>query len=211
MMKLIKLFFVIIICCVFVIPVIRNRSFYTRKFDYDLLGQKYSKSQYIVGSGSEGIGDDGLYAFAGYYYLNGGDPSQVNFENPPLGKYLIGISIAFFKNENAIYIIYAFFILLTTYLISKFFFKNNIWSLFTVLILCLMRLFQIQYLPVNADQYSMTMLDLPLTVFLLIGIWLMLKASVQPKLYVLANISFGLAFVSKFFPSLTLLIPFIGV
>lgn len=74
----------------------------------------------MVGSGSKGIGDDGLYAFAGYYYLfQGGDVSAVNFEHPPLGKYLIGVSIFLFGNENVINIIYFALILIITYKIGQ--------------------------------------------------------------------------------------------
>ena len=71
--------------------VIQNKNFFLRPFDPVYLSDLYSKSQYVLGQKSKGgIGDDGLYAFAGYYYLfQRGDVSSVNFEHPPLGKYLI--------------------------------------------------------------------------------------------------------------------------
>ena len=37
------------------------------------------------------IGDDGLYAYAGYAYIKGKDPTLLNAELPPFGKYMVGI------------------------------------------------------------------------------------------------------------------------
>lgn len=78
--------------------VYNNGKVYSKQYDHYEIGKIYSGSQYVKGPKSERpIGDDDLYAFAGYYYLlQGGDISAVNFENPPIGKYLIGfINIVF--------------------------------------------------------------------------------------------------------------------
>lgn len=85
-----------------------GRQVFVRTFDSEYYGKIYSESRYVRGPKSiRGIGDDGLYAFAGYYYLfQGGDVSSVNFEHPPLGKYLIGVSIFLTGNERSINIVY---------------------------------------------------------------------------------------------------------
>src|SRR3990167_9345765 len=94
-----------------------------RPFDPDYFSGLYSTSQYVLGEKSKGgIGDDGLYAFAGYYYFfQAGDVSSVNFEHPPLGKYLIGLSIFLFNNEIAIGIIYFLLLLFVTYQLGRLF------------------------------------------------------------------------------------------
>src|SRR3989344_3460516 len=85
-----------------------NLNRFQKPFDFKYFSDLYSKSQYVLGEKSiGGIGDDGLYAFSGYYYFfQKGDVSAVNFEHPPLGKYLIGLSIFLFHNELFINIIY---------------------------------------------------------------------------------------------------------
>ena len=50
---------------------LRNSNFYTRPYDEKYFAELYSTSQYVKGAGSIGIGDDGLYAFAGNYYITG--------------------------------------------------------------------------------------------------------------------------------------------
>lgn len=63
--------------------------------DSDQLRQEYLHSQYNLNRGYEFWGnmhDDRLYAYAALEYVRGTDPSELNFEHPPLGKYLLGWS-----------------------------------------------------------------------------------------------------------------------
>jgi len=54
---------------------------------------KYSGSQYVLGNGSEQwVSDSELYVYAGHAYMLGQDPTTINFEHPPLGKYVYGLS-----------------------------------------------------------------------------------------------------------------------
>ena len=210
-MKLTKFWLPLLVTIYLIILLWPVRNFYTRPFDYAKLGETYANSQYITGSGSSGIGDDGLYAFAGYYYSTGGDPSQVNFENPPLGKYLIGLSALIFGNENVIYIIYAVLVLCGTYALAKSIFKNNLLAVLTVGLLGLSHLFIIQFVPTSVTQYSVTLLDLPLTVFFLWGVWFFLRTPTGKRNYLISSLLFGLAFSAKFFPALLILLPvFLG-
>lgn len=78
----------------------------------------------------KGISDSELYSYVGYRYMQGENPSLLNPEHPPLGKYLIGISILLFNNENVILLIIGFLCLilvfLITYLISHSLFSSSI-------------------------------------------------------------------------------------
>ena len=97
------------------------RSYYLTPYNHKRMSFIYENSQYVKGPLAKlDISDEGLYAFAGYHYLYDlGDVSGINFENPPLGKYLIGLSLALFNNEYIISLIYSCFFLLITFLLAK--------------------------------------------------------------------------------------------
>jgi predicted membrane-bound dolichyl-phosphate-mannose-protein mannosyltransferase len=180
--------------------VLINRQYFLRKFDPIYFGQLYSNSQYVKGPLSMGgIGDDGLYAFAEYYYLfQGGDVSSVNFEHPPLGKYLIGLSIFLFQNENLINLFYFAVLLLVTYKLCLKILKNQLVSLIAVFILSIDPLF--------LDNLIRSQLDLPLTLFFTLGVYYYLKGSGNRKNYYFSNLFMGMAFSTRFFPFLPVII-----
>src|SRR3989344_7914894 len=69
--------------------------------DHERLRVDWLHSQYNLGKGYEFFGnmsDEDLRAFAALEYISGKDPLLVNFEDPPLGKYLIGLSYLFIGN-----------------------------------------------------------------------------------------------------------------
>lgn len=179
---------------------VENYYSFTRKFDPYYYGQLYSRSQYVLGPLSQGgIGDDGLYAFAGYYYVsNGGDVSRVNFEHPPLGKYLIGFSIYLFRNENIISLIYYACLLLFMYQIGLRLLSNKLLSLISVLFFTIDPLF--------LDHLIRSQLDLPFTLFLTAGMYFFLTGNKKPCFFYLSNIFFGAAFSTRFFPFLIFII-----
>lgn len=144
---------------------IQNQQYYTRPFDSDYFASLYSKSQYVLGPASKGgIGDDGLYAFAGYYYFfQKGDVSSVNFEHPPLGKYLIGLSIYLFHNENVVNIVYFFFLLFITYKSAFIILKDKLLSSVTV--------FLVSIDPLLRDHTLRSLLDLPFSLFFTTGVY----------------------------------------
>lgn len=64
-----------------------------------------TKTEVISGLKKKVISDAQLYAYAGYEYIHGSDPTLLNPEHPPLGKYLIGLSILAFGNEHVMLLI----------------------------------------------------------------------------------------------------------
>lgn len=176
-----------------------NQNYFLRKFDPVYMGNLYSQSQYVIGERSKGgIGDDGLYAFAGYYYLfQKGDVSSVNFEHPPLGKYLIGLSILLFGNENIINIIYFLFLLLLTYKLSQILLSDRILSVLSVGILSLDSLF--------LDNLVRSLLDLPFTLFFVGGVYFFLLGLKKSRFLYLSFIFLGAAFSTRFFPVLLII------
>lgn len=149
-----------------------------------------------------GIGDDGLYAFAGYYYLfQGGDVSSVNFEHPPLGKYLIGVSIFLFNNENIINIIYFVLLLVLSYTIGKIILRDSLLSMIAVGILSAD--------PLILDHTLRSLLDLPFTLFFTAAIYFFLLSFKKNKYIFLSQLFWGFAFSTRFFPSLVVIYAFL--
>ena len=62
---------------------------------------KYLNSQWVISGSDNPISDEELYSYAAYEYIKGVNPILINPEVPPLGKYLIGLSIAVFNNQHA--------------------------------------------------------------------------------------------------------------
>jgi hypothetical protein len=83
-------------------------------------GRKYAQSQYILGESSpKKISDAELYVYAGYAYFKGEDPTTINFEHPPLGKYLFGFSYYLTGNSVQINILLHIATLFLFYVLSK--------------------------------------------------------------------------------------------
>lgn len=174
------------------------KMFFLWPFDVKFLSEVYSKSQYVIGSASKGIGDDGLYAFAGYYYLfQKGDVTTVNFEHPPLGKYLIGISILLFKNENVINIFYFVIILVLIYYLGKIILKNEILSLIPVFVFSTNSFF--------LDNLIRSLLDLPYTLFFILGVYFFLQGLKKSSNFYFSSLFWAAAFSTRFFPSLVII------
>lgn len=178
-----------------------HSSYFTRIFDPVYFGDLYSQSQYVIGERSKGgIGDDGLYSFAGYYYLfQKGDVSAVNFEHPPLGKYLIGLSILIFRNENAVNLIYFILLLFFTYKIGMIIMRSPLFATMGVFVLSLNNLF--------LDNLLRSLLDLPFTLFFTAAVYFYLKSFDKPRYLYYSMLSWAFAASTRFFPSLILLFP----
>ena len=175
-----------------------NADRITRNFDAVYFSRLYSQSQYVLGPKSVGgIGDDGLYAFAGYYYFfQKGDVSAVNFEHPPLGKYLIGASIFLFNNEIFINIFYFVLLLYLTYKIGRLYLDKYL-ALIPVSIILIDPLF--------LDHTIRSQLDLPFTFFFVAAVYFFVKSRVKRKNLFISQLFWSFAFSTRFFPFLLLL------
>ncbi len=196
-------FIIIAIIIRLIIYIIINQNFFTREFDITYLSDTYSKSQYVLGPASKnGIGDDGLYTFAGYYYLfQKGDVSAVNFEHPPLGKYLIGLSVLILKNENLINVIYFVILLIVTYRLGQMLLKDNLLSMISTGILATDPLF--------LDNLIRSLLDLPFTLFSTLAVYFFILGLQKPKYNYLSFVFWGAAFSTRFFPFMVVIFCFL--
>lgn len=138
----------------------------------------------IVVEKRESIGDDGLYAYAGWEYINGKDPTLLNAEIPPLGKYLIGVSILFFHNQNIFVLFSGSLALLGLFLVSRLVIKDTFFALLPVAFF--------SFEPLFYTQLRAPFLDLLYLALLSFTFYFFLK-----KQFLLSFISLGLMMATK--------------
>ncbi|MDP3998069.1 MAG: NTF2-like N-terminal transpeptidase domain-containing protein [bacterium] len=172
-----------------------KRNVFFTPYDISYWKDRFEHSQWQLPLSKRGIGDDSLFSYVGYQLINGADPAGVNAETPPVGKYLIGFSIAIFKNP----VYYAFFFGIGTiflyHLVLKNFFKEGKILLFLPALIFLDPLFFSQLFP--------SWLDIVQLFFLLANLTLFLKFSQTPKnkkslgLIIASGVTLGLFAESK--------------
>lgn len=182
---------------IFIIVLFIDRKAFFTVYDHARLGKIYSGSQYVQGpKATTSIGDDGLFAVAGYYlFFQKGDPSQIHFESPPLGEYFIGLSIFLFRNERVINIIYGLLFLLGVQKLATSVSRNKlIGSLASFLIVLN---------PMFYDHMITSLLDLPQALFLTWALYFFFD-SIQNgrKRFYLMGLFLGCAFSIKFLPGI---------
>src|SRR3989344_5051910 len=119
-----KLFFTILLCFIVfnIISVVlpqRDKYLSTNYCQrFPSLKNAYYDSVYANKKGGF-IPDETLYSFNGGALVQGTSPILVNPEIPPVGKYLIGLSILFFNNEHIIILFSAVISLIMLFLIGR--------------------------------------------------------------------------------------------
>lgn len=149
---------IIAVFCLNVYPALLTR------FDYLALEERYRNWMANPGDLRWFITDSDLYAYAGWNYVSGVSPDKINFEHPPLAKYLIGLSAVVFSNPNAIGVALGTFSLLILYELSKKLLGRSLFALVPVYMLSLEKIF--------ITFSSTSMLDIYLVFFLLLSILL---------------------------------------
>lgn len=162
--------------------------------DVDVLRSKWLHSQYNLNRGYEfwgNLSDEELRTFAALEYIQGKDPTQVNFEDPPLVKYLFGLAHLLFGNLLIFQFMAAASSLLLTYLVARNLGLTNSANLIPPLLLVWDPLFRERAVTVN--------LDLPQLAFIL-GALFILTRSILPRrsLFILGALS-GAAMSAKVF------------
>lgn len=202
-------FFVVLFLQIFQLFYFNRASFY-EKYNYAYWKDRFEHSQWQLPLSSRIIGDDGLFSYVGYTLARGEDPSKINPETPPVGKYLIGFSILLFKNPVFYSLFFGFFTLLVFYFLSLKMLKDRLYAYFSTLVLFLDPLFFTQFWKSWIDSVQLFFLLLN---FLLL-IYLENKQKQSLVLSLFCGLSLGLFFQTKFpilFPVIFLLELFIFV
>jgi len=163
------LFFFLIIILSFIIRLFPYRQSFFQKFDPKGLENLYQHSQFSQNPAdrTEIIRDHDLYAYSGWHYFKTADLSTVNIEHPPLGKYLIGLSILLFNNQNIMQIFLAIIFLWVSFLLGFRLLKNPWLALLVPLTLIYENLF--------IKQTTQSLLDLPQAAMISLFCWSALR------------------------------------
>lgn len=194
MSKSLVIFCFLIIFAQATLVIFFERSYFLTRYDVPYWKDRYEHSQYQLPLSKRIIGDDGLFAYAGYRLIKGDNPFSINVDKPPVGKYLIGFSILLFQNPAY----YALFLgigsLYIFFLIAKFLLKNSSTALIATTILFLDPLF--------LTQFWKAWLDIAQLFFLLVNFFLILKITDSNKkqrllFILLAGLALGLFIETK--------------
>jgi hypothetical protein len=147
----------IILCIGFILYYSKQVFYY--QYDPEYQENLYYHSQWNYPGSRRGISDGEIYKFVGYRLVQGENPFNINYEIPPLGKYLYGVSIHLFGNPYWLSLALYFSSIVLIYLLSKHLFKNTFYSFLVVLLFVTT--------PFSATETRETMLDLPLMTFYL--------------------------------------------
>jgi hypothetical protein len=153
-----------------------NRAVIFTKPDWHHLEDYFAHSQWAIPFSTRTISDNQLYSVSALKLARGVHPFLINPEVPPLGKYLYSFSIWLTGNPFYTSVILYCGVLILTGLITYAYKKHMASTLLAVLLVALS--------PALSAQIGVTMLDLPLTFFLLLHIWMLMqlvKAKTQNK------------------------------
>lgn len=162
-----------------------ERGIFTEKYDTQYWKDRYEHSQYQLPLSKRLIGDDGLFAYAGYRLINGDNPFSINSDKPPVAKYLFGLSILLFHNPLYIVLSLGLASLIIFYFIAKHFLRDNSLALFAATLLFLDPLF--------FSQFWITGLDLIQIFFLLLNILLLINIGKSRGWNILVALGSGLS------------------
>lgn len=155
-----------------------------KSFDPKQWEDAYNKSQWVVPNSQSEISDADLYVHVGNELIQGHDPSLINAEVPPLGKYLIGITQYITGNVGVFGILFSALCLVALYIFNSIAFKSRLLAITPVVLF--------SFDPIFTEQIGVTMLDTPYLLFLLLTGICMLK-----KRYLVAAVCAGLFMATK--------------
>ena len=144
-----------------------NRALFTQRFDELYWKDKYEHSQWKLPLSQRTIGDDGLYLYEGYRLSDGADPTLLNAEVPPLGKYIIGASVRVFQNGHIFGILTYAAVLCVFFLLARQLLSSTAHAVLLTALLALD--------PLLTSQATLTMLDSLQLLFLLLFLLLLAK------------------------------------
>lgn len=156
---------------------------------------------------AEPIGDDGLYAYVGWEYIHGKDPTLLNAEIPPFGKYLIGISEIVFHNQNIFALLCGIIFLFSFFLLNTKMFKSRRLALVPVALFAFEPLFYTQLRAPFLDLLYGTFLFLTFYFFLskkyfwsmvFLGCMMATKAPIATLVIVAGSIFLYLLIIKKY-------------
>lgn len=175
----------IIIALQFTQIVYFKRAQFLQNYDANYWKDRFEHSQWTLPLSKRIIGDDGIYSYAGYRLIKGTSIETTNANKPPVGIYLIGLSILFFKNPLFSELIVGVGTVICFYLLTLELLKDKRLALITT------TLFTLE--PFIFSNFTITLLDLPQLFFLLLHLIFLLYAVKNKKFGFLLTLISGLS------------------
>lgn len=116
---------------------ITHKADYDAQVDEETLSQEYERSQYINPDSADWIDDPPLYTYAGLRYIEGQDPSSVNFELQPLTKYVFGLATVWTGNPLFVQVIAYCLLIIGTYVLAEKIIGPSKWTIIPSLLISL--------------------------------------------------------------------------
>lgn len=163
--------------------------------NYEKLRQAYYSSQYVKKI-NPGIMPDGTFeAFAGGAFIRGVNPILIVHEHPPLGRYIIGLSIILFDNPNTIVLPSLLLSVFGIFLIARLSLHNIVLSIIPVAIFANEPLFlsKFQFTPLIES------VQLP---FIIFSLYFFIKGVIEKnysRYFILSSIMLGFVISIRFF------------
>lgn len=178
--------------------VYQNReAFFSRGYSkqYEALRSLYYSSQYVQKKNPGIIPDQALEAFAAGTFLKGVNPILITHDQPPLGRYILALSILIFDNVNTITIPLLILSTIGIFLIAKLVLDNTLASLVPVAIFINEPLF------LNKFVYSPLLepIQLPFIIFALFFFIQGISKKNYLRWFILSSIMLGFVISIRFF------------
>lgn len=135
MKNLRKLFFALFLILILIRPALDLYSqkdlFISKGYSkiYNYLESSYYGSQYVKKVNPGIMPDQTLESFAGGAFLKGTNPILIIHDQPPLGRYILSLSISIFDNPNTIVILLLVLSAIGVFLISRLILQNALLAL----------------------------------------------------------------------------------
>ena len=164
---------------------------FNEEFSPDLHRKLYGQSQYILKEPISEIADEIVYALAGWEYVHGLNPILLNGEQPPLGKYFIGLSELWFNNSRFTAPIFNILCLVALFWLLNLLLESRILAAVLTTIFSFEKVFiaQMLYSP-NLDNIQLF--------FVLVAFCFFVKFYKSGKFLIPALLSLGLVAATKF-------------
>lgn len=167
-----------------------NQYSFIHKFEFEAHQNAYLGSTYVIKGGAP-IPDHIVYGYAAWKYIHGKNPTLINPEMPPLGKYLMGISILLFKRIEIGSLVFGIFSLILVFLIGKIVLKSTILALIPVVIL--------SFEPLFIGQLDTALLDIYHLFFILLAFYFFILAQRKNLFFIPASLALGGVMAVKFY------------
>jgi len=169
-----------------------SRQIFYYRYEPEYYENWFYHSQWNYPGSTRGISDGELYKFVGYRLAEGENPFNINYEAPPLGKYLYGLAERYIGSP--------YWISISLYLLSVLVLAILLQELLKNYQVVLPGILLFITSPFVATQVKETMLDLPLMFMFLVHVFMFIKylSNRKTSFLILSGIFLGLASGVKF-------------